>query len=163
MVPSAPVILLAIPFLACVAACGKSAEFRHAAHVAVTEGECAPCHGSDPAAPRAALDADCAACHGQAKDPSARGSGRYRVREGRSASARRPAYGGMTFRHAPHAAAGIPCAECHAAAKWRGNSFVLPNAEECAACHSGTSQTGGGHPGEGGPPPANPSGFSRKY
>src|SRR5512143_81652 len=132
MAPSAPVILLAVTFLAVVVACGKRGEFRHAAHLSVTKGECAPCHGSDPAAPRAAVDADCAACHGQAKDQTPPGPGRFGVGKGPSASARRPVYGGVTFRHAPHAAAGVPCTECHSAAKWRGNRFVLPTAEECA-------------------------------
>ncbi len=138
MVRSVPAILVAIPLLAAVAACGRSAEFRHAAHVTVTKGKCAPCHGADPAAPRPAADADCASCHRQALEPSPSGPGPYGVGKRAAAPARPRDYGGVAFAHAPHAAAGIPCAECHAASKWRGNTFVLPTAEECSACHSGT-------------------------
>ncbi len=136
MLRSLPAIVLAAPLFAAVAACGRSAEFRHAAHVTVTKGECAPCHGADPAAPRAAVDADCAACHRQAQEPFPQGPGRYGVARGAPATARPRDYGGVRFAHAPHAAAGIGCAECHAASKWRGNTFVAPGAEECAACHS---------------------------
>ena len=134
MARSVPVILLTISLISAAAACGKSGEFRHAAHVTVTKGECAPCHGSDAAAPRPAMNADCAVCHKQALEPSPSGAGRYGVGNGPPASVR---FGGgvKRFPHAPHAAAGIPCAECHAASKWRGNRFVLPTAEECAACH----------------------------
>jgi len=143
-----PLFLLAVPLFAAVAACGRSAEFRHAAHVTVTKGECAPCHGPDPAAPRPATDADCAACHRQAQEASAAGAARYGVGKGPAASMPRRVRGGAQFPHAPHAAAGIPCVECHAATKWRGNMFVLPTAEECSACHSRTSQRGVRHPGE---------------
>ncbi len=146
MVRNAPVILLTILLLAIAAACGKSAEFRHAAHVTVTKGECAPCHGSDRAAPRPAVDADCAACHRQAQEASAAGAARYGVGKGSAASAPQRVRGGAQFRHAPHAAAGIPCVDCHAAAKWRGNRFDLPTEEECSACHSRTSRGGARHP-----------------
>ncbi len=135
---SAALILLALPFLFAAAACGRSGDFRHAAHVTVTKGDCAPCHGSDPSSPRRAVDADCAACHRQARDPGPLGAGRYGVGNGAAAAASPSAYGGTAFAHAPHAAAGIPCAECHAASKWRGNAFVHPAAEECAACHEGS-------------------------
>ena len=135
-----PVILLAVPFLVG-AACGdKGAEFRHAAHLTVTNGACPPCHGPDPGAPRRATDADCAACHRQAQQAEAPGAGRSRVGKSASASAPRALYDGARFSHGPHAAAGVPCAECHAASRWRGNRFVLPTAEECSACHAGTAQ-----------------------
>ncbi len=131
-----PVILAAVPLLLAVADCGRNDDFRHAAHVTVTKGDCAPCHGADPAAPRRAADADCAACHKQAREPGPSGAGRYGVGKTPARPARTPGYGGVAFAHAPHAAAGIPCAGCHAASKWRGNSFVPPGTEECAACHS---------------------------
>jgi len=134
---SVPVILLAVPLLVA-AACGRGGEFRHAAHVTVTKGDCAPCHGADPAAPRRAVDGDCAACHKQAREPGPEGAGRYGVAKRPSGAARASVDDGAAFAHAPHAAAGIPCAACHAASKWRGNSFVPPAAEECAACHSRT-------------------------
>ena len=133
-----PLILLALTLLAAAAACGRSAEFRHAAHVTVTNGACAPCHGADPAAPRPALDADCAACHRQTLEASASAPGRYNVGKRPPSSARTADYGGARFAHGPHAAAGIACAECHAPSKWRGNSFVAPTADECSACHSAT-------------------------
>lgn len=142
MARSVPVIFLAIPILAVAAACGKSGEFRHAAHVTVTKGECAPCHGSDPAAPRPAVDADCAAFHRQAQDPSPSGAGRYGVGKGPPAAARPPGSGGVKFPHAAHAAARIPCAECHAATRWHGNRFVPPTSEECETCHSRTPRKG---------------------
>jgi len=136
MIRSVPAILMAVPLLVAAAACGRSGDFRHAAHVTVTKGDCAPCHGSDAAAPRRAVDADCAACHRQARDPGPEGAGRYGVAKRPAGTARASVSGGAAFAHAPHAAAGIPCAECHADSKWRGNAFVLPAAEECAACHS---------------------------
>ncbi len=138
MIRIAPSIFLALPLFAAVAACGRSAEFRHAAHITVTKGECAPCHGADPAAPRPAADADCAACHKQASEPPPGGPGPYGAGRWPAPSARPTAYGGVKFTHAPHSAAGIACAECHAASKWQGNRFIAPTAEECSACHSAT-------------------------
>ncbi|MGE5664531.1 MAG: hypothetical protein ACM31I_09405 [Deltaproteobacteria bacterium] len=137
MARSFPVVLLAISLAA--AACSKAGgEFRHAQHVTVTRGDCAPCHGTDPAAPRPATDADCAACHRQAQEQSPPGTGPYVVEKQNPGSRRSSGRGGANFAHAPHAEAGIPCAECHAPSKWRGNRFIPPAAEECPACHSRT-------------------------
>ncbi|MGE5189906.1 MAG: hypothetical protein ACM3NF_07615 [Gemmatimonadota bacterium] len=138
MARGVPVVLLAVP-LAVAAACDKpAAGFRHAAHVAVTKGSCAPCHGSDAAAPRPAADADCAACHKQALEPSQPGAGAYRVGRRTPGSAASPGAPRAAFAHGPHAAANIACAACHADSRWRGNRCVPPTPEECSSCHSQT-------------------------
>ncbi len=137
MVRHAPVILAAVLVLGPHAGCGRSGEFRHAAHITVTKGECAACHGPDAAAPRPARDADCAACHRQAQEASPQGGGPYRVRKDRMNPGTAGGGRNAAFPHAPHAAAGMSCAECHDASKWRGNRFVRPTSDECDACHSG--------------------------
>ncbi len=135
---SAPLALLAVSLLLAVAGCSRDGDFRHAAHLTVTKGDCIPCHGPDPAAPRRAADADCAACHRKAREAGPSGAGRYGIADPPPAAAPPTLYAGATFSHAPHAAAGIPCAACHADSKWRGNAFMRPVPEECTACHAGS-------------------------
>lgn len=119
----------ALAALLLVSACGPGEKtFRHDGHLTITKGACAPCHGDDPARPRAAATADCAACHRQSADPAK--AGRYGVPG--DAYRRLPkSYEGVVFAHGPHAEAGTSCASCHGGGEKPG----FPSMAACSGCH----------------------------
>lgn len=135
MIRRAGRLLLAVSLLALLPACGrKDAGFKHEGHITVTKGGCAPCHGADPGAPRAAAVDDCMACHREAIEAAGPHRNQYATLRTGAVASRPPGYADVVFRHGPHAAAGISCGACHPASNHRAGYF--PKMADCKACHS---------------------------